>query len=349
MKKARLNYAYGVKRPRLKHRKVSVPPKQLFDQIRRFYSSHFYCRAADLRFAQNVTTHVVQIVQGIKKRHPNLQVLVDSHEVPWVKTTFETGKTSSDMTRPNYARLRHKKIQPTTVKTIDPKKLLDNLPTLLGKRQPAVIILSHVSRMTGETFPIREIYSRMKSLNPNSVLIIDGAQVAGAMKFDVKGSCDAYITVTSKFLGAEPNIAVAYLSPETRSRYLTSYPHLGEGEFALEAHSAVQALSHPAYKSPEEKIKRMRALALEKIRRINGISIIMPKNQAPQILTLRVGNRAKTKKIVEELERKDVEIFHNMDWSIVEPRTPLLRVSIGAKTTPQEIEKFVNELKSVLK
>lgn len=348
MKRVRLNYAYGIEKPRLRRRKVTESPGKLFGQIRKFFSSQFHCNPKDLMFAQNIVTHVVQIVRGVKKKHPDLQVLVDSHNVPWIKNTFETGVTHPDMTRPNYARLRHKKIEPTNVLAIDPKKLLADLPKLVNRKRPSVIVLSHVSRLTGEIFPVKKIYERLKQISPDSVLIVDGAQVAGAMKFDVTNSCDAYISVTSKFLGAEPNLAVAYLSPEMLSRHLENYPGLKQGEFVREAHSAIQAISHPVFeKDFETRIKNMREIAMEKLIGIKGVSIRRVKDQAPHIITLRVGNSQRTKQIVDELRKRGIDVFHNMNWSIIEPKTPLLRVSISAKTSRQEIEKFCRELSVV--
>ncbi|MBI4044096.1 MAG: hypothetical protein HY392_00115 [Candidatus Diapherotrites archaeon] len=351
MRKVRLNYAYGIRKPWLRRRRVAASPKKSFEQIKNYFCSHFHCKPADVRFAQNVTTHVAQLVSGIKKKHPGVQVFVDSHEVPWVKESLEQGRLAQGkMTIPNYALPSQRKFSPTKVHVVDPRKLLASLSDLLNRRVPSVIVLSHVSRLTGETFPIREIYSRMKKISPSSILIVDGAQVAGAMGFDAATASDAYITVTSKFVDAEPNLAIAYLSPQLRAAHLRNYPGLNSREFAREAYSAARAVSHPALGgSFEERIKKMREFALQKLRDLEGVSVRLVKNQAPQIITLRVGNRARTGQVVEALNAQGVEIFHNMNYSIVEPRDPLLRVSISPKTSTKEIEKFIKELHSIIK
>lgn len=117
-----------------------------------------------------------------------------------------------------------------------------------------------------------------------------------------------------------------------------------------EAHSAVQALSHPVYGGQfEEKIKQLRVFALEKLKGIKGIAIKKINDQASHIITLKVGSRERTKQIVDELKGRGVDIFHNMDWSIIEPKTPLLRISIGAKTSRKELEKFVKELGKIVR
>ena len=352
MMKARLNFAYGL-RPRIRRRqsKMLASSRQLFGEIRKYFCSHFHCQAADVRFAQNVTTHVAQIVSGIKKLHPKMQVFVDSHEVPWIKGSLENGRLQMEnMTRPNYAALQQRHFRPTEVSVFNPNELLRNLSRFVSTDKPAVIVLSHVSRLSGQIFPIQEIYSKMKAISPNSVLVVDGAQAAGAMKVDARNSGDAYITVTSKFLDAQPNIAMAYLSPELRSKYLADYPQIGANKFLAEAHSAVQSISHPAFREDfTQRIRNTRQFALEKLKGVKGISIKEFRNQAPQIITVKVGGRARTMQLVEELAKHGVEVFHNMGFSISEPREPLLRISIGAKTSRTEIEKFVKELRAVLR
>ncbi|GEM_PF-2383404 len=349
-RKAYLNYAMGIRRQRKPSKIPGVSPRRLFGRLRIEFSRHFFCRPQDIKFAQNVTTHVAQIVTRIKKKIPSAQVCVDSHEVAWIPKSLEAGSlVTENITSPNFAGLKQKRFPATQVRIIDPKTLLQNISMISSGDRPVVIVLSHVSRLSGETFPVKEIYRKMKKINPDSVLVVDGAQVAGAMKFDVRDSCDAYIGMTSKFIGGQPNLAVAYLSPEFGSKYLGKYPSIKASEFASEAHSAMKAFSHPVFKRNfSERINRMRSLALSKLKGVKGISVQSPPNQAPQIITIKVGNRQKTLETVEKLKKRGVEIFHNLGYSVVEPARPLLRVSIGAKTSRVEIDKFVEELRSIV-
>ena len=349
-KRAYLNYAYGTKAPRIRNKSISNP-RELFRKIRNSFCSHFGCRVTDVRFAQNVSTHIVQMVSAVKKTHPTARVLVDSHEVPWVMESLDNGRLMHEnMTYPNYAAMKKASFPRTDVEALDPDEFARNVGTFVDKKRPSIIVLSHISRLTGKQYPIKEIYDKMKEINPDSILIVDGAQVAGAMKYAVAGACDAYVTTTSKFVGAEPLISMAYLSPQFRSRHVSRYPGIKQADFGREAHSAVQRFSDRVYAGDfEEKIRKTRAYALEKIQPIRGVTVRYARGQAPHILTLDVGGRARALEVVEKLKKERVDVFHNMNWSIVEPRIPMVRISISPKTTKSEIDALVAGLKKVLK
>jgi 7-keto-8-aminopelargonate synthetase-like enzyme len=69
---------------------------------------------------------------------------------------------------------------------------------------------------------------------------------------------------------------------------------------------------------------------------------------APQIITLAVGSAQKTRQAVATLGKSGVVVSHNLDYSISSPTRPLIRVSIGAATTQEEIRRLVLALKRML-
>jgi hypothetical protein len=64
--------------------------------------------------------------------------------------------------------------------------------------------------------------------------------------------------------------------------------------------------------------------------------------------SLAVGSAQKTRQAVATLGKSGVVVSHNLDYSISSPTRPLIRVSIGAATTQEEIRRLVLALKRML-
>lgn len=345
-----LNYAFGSTSRRKASPRPTEKPAELFLQLRKHFGHEFGCAPAEVRFAQNVTTHVLQAVRALRRQNPAYDVLVDSHEVKWVKDSLEKGVLDrQNMTRPDFARPQSRRLAPVPVQTIEPKQLVSNRLEALVGRRPVILVVTHVSRLDGSTLPFRSIYEKMKSLNPKSILIVDGAQTTGAMRPQLRGACDMYIGVTSKFVDAVPHLAAAYIAPDLLRTSLKRYPSLRPSEFAQEAASAVERLSHPRFDArTAHRIRSMRRFALGLLRDVKTVRVVSPKNQAPQIITLAVGSAQKTRQAVATLGKSGVVVSHNLDYSISSPTRPLIRVSIGAATTQEEIRRLVLALKRML-
>ena len=342
-----LNYAYGIRPTYPKVKSGKLGASKALEKASRYFGAHFGCKPHEIRFAQNITTHVAEIVNAIKQSETDVPVLVDSHQVKYVKMALEQGSLPEEhMTRPNYASVKQMRFSPSEVSSFDPVDFVKNPAKYVASHGRQVIVLSHVSRLTGEKFPIRRVYSEIKKLNPHAILIVDGAQAVGAINFKAKGTCDAYIGTNSKFIDAEPNLAPAYITSKLRKL-------MGESSFsAEEMHSelvsTVSALRHPSISSFDfTPIKQMRAYALQKLKDVNGVEVFRVNNQAAHILTLKVKSAEETRRIVSELERRKVHVFHNLDWSEHQPQDALLRVSLSVKTKKEEIDHLVRELKEV--
>ena len=65
-----------------------------------------------------------------------------------------------------------------------------------------ILALTHVSNVLGTVNPIKEIVSQAKRINPEIIVVVDGAQAVPHMKVDVKElGCDFYAFSGHKMLG----------------------------------------------------------------------------------------------------------------------------------------------------
>jgi cysteine desulfurase/selenocysteine lyase len=68
--------------------------------------------------------------------------------------------------------------------------------------QTKVLALTHVSNVYGTVNPIKKIIQKVKKINPNIIVLIDGAQAVPHMHVDVQDlGCDAYAFSSHKMLG----------------------------------------------------------------------------------------------------------------------------------------------------
>lgn len=342
-----LNYAYGIRPTYPKVDTNQMKASVALKKVTGFFSAHYGCKPTSIRFAQNITTHVAEIVNAVKQNGENVPVLVDSHQVKYVKMGLESGALPEDhMTRPNYAPVMQMSFPPSKVVSFDPVDFVKNPAKYVAPHGRQVIVLSHVSRLTGEKFPIRKVYREIKKLNPNAILVVDGAQAVGAASFKAKGACDAYIGTNSKFIDAEPNLAPAYITSKLRK--LMGVSSFSAEEMHSELVSTAVALRHSSISSFDfTPIKQMRTYALQKLKDVNGVEVFRVNNQAAHILTLKVKSADEARRIVSELGRRKVHVFHNLDWSEHKPEDALLRVSLGVKTTKKEIDHLASALKEV--
>ncbi|MDO8538016.1 MAG: aminotransferase class V-fold PLP-dependent enzyme [archaeon] len=342
-----LNAVNGVKPRLLLDKKINENPQELYKKLVLEFCRLSKCKPEEVELGQNITSHITFIIDCIKKIDSDFKIMLSSHEIIYLKQFLEQGKMiAQEATYPNYAKANDVNFSRMKTQIFDPIAFSKSPEKFISGK--TIIVLSHVSRLTGEIFPIKQIYKKIKKTSPESILIVDGAQFTGTDFFKIPESCDAYIGMTSKFIGAEPNISIAYISSELRKRFIKNYPKINPQEYVRELFSAVQELSSPEFKKDIlHKIKQSRNFLLKELKQIKTIKIASFSNQAPQIVTISVGNISETKRIVEELEKQGIEVSHNLDWSITEPEIPLIRIAITVKTTKEELKEFAKVLKKI--
>lgn len=99
------------------------------------------------------------------------------------------------------------------------KQFKQNIATKTKNKSNQILILvSHVSRITGEIFPIQDIYNYIKKLNqqrePNKKIyfVVDGAQSVFTFPIEPQKCSHIYLGTSSKALGAEPTVGFAFIN-----------------------------------------------------------------------------------------------------------------------------------------
>ncbi len=158
-------------------------------------------------FAQNLTTHFVDILSLVKKKTPEIKkIYISSHELKWLAQMFQNKDFQPDATHSNYHENSKITYPKYDIEIFD----FEKTNTIIeSSNQSSIFYISHISRMTGETVDIENIFKTLKSKNPDSILIIDGAQALGAQPLlEINNVADVYLGISSKFIGAEPELGL---------------------------------------------------------------------------------------------------------------------------------------------
>lgn len=345
-----LNDADGRKPKGLIDVDISDSIDTLIPTLKKRIASLWSSSIDDIRIDQNISTHIAYVIDLVSKKHKSISVYVDSHEVFWIKDNIQNGKLSlDDMSYPNYAP-RHQYIsEPHKVTIFDPEKELE----IVEDGSVPIVIYTHASRLTGQMFPLELIFKKIKEKHPSAVCISDGAQIIGGKKIYPLEYTDAYIIPTSKFIGAELHLGLCILSNQFKASYLNSsiiYPSVDISIYKKELYSTNESLKDFVGVDFESHIQEMRRYMIDKFSEAKIAEYIYEvKDQVPHIVTLSVGDKSVTESFVESLEKQhNISVSHNMNFSLVEPKVPLVRVSISVRCTKEDIDALVSACKVLL-
>jgi hypothetical protein len=342
MNKVYLDQAWGIRKPNIK--KVPTNPKKLLikldGQVRKLLC---ISKQEFLSFSQNATTSLIYSLFPILNSK-NYKVFVSSHEIKWIEDLFSTGKLPIDKTTyPNYAKLENVSFVKKPFKVFDPFTLINNPEKVIGA-SPCIVILSHVSRVTGETLVSQKLYSAIKRLNKDNIVVIDGCQAVGAIPVKPSSLSDIYLGVSSKFIGAEPHIGFCWIRKNIVQKFTTKPWGINSQTFAREVYSAIEALKKLSINP--KRVATVRK-AFGSYLKNNSLSIIKGINQTAHIAIIPT-NKSLDKPIRYLLDQHFV-VSPNTGWSIKEPKITGIRVSLTPKTTDSQIKKLATTLGSMKK
>lgn len=129
----------------------------------------------------NVVSKGDEVVVSIMEHHSNF--------VPWQQLCLNTGATFKIIGINGDGRL-----------DVFNKSVI-NLKQVVTKRTK-ILALTHVSNVLGTVNPIKEIVAEAKKINPEIIVVVDGAQAVPHLKVDMKDlGCDFYAFSGHKMLG----------------------------------------------------------------------------------------------------------------------------------------------------
>ena len=165
------------------------------------------CQKDDIVITRNTTEGMNTIAQGLDWRKGD-RVLTTDHEheggsVCWKYFAKRSGVEIDRVTLP-----------------VPPGKPSEILALLEAKltRRTRVISISHMTFTTGLRMPVPQIAAMAKA--NGSLLVVDGAQAAGALDVDVKAlGCDAYATSGHKWLLGPKGTGILYIRKESADKF----------------------------------------------------------------------------------------------------------------------------------
>ncbi len=338
-----LNQADGRKEKKLENTIISNE-NELFDQVKDGLKKLLTIpENGNIFLVQNATTALIELLIPILSNTNEYEVLISAHEIKWFKTLFEKGRMpKEEVTYPNYAPLEEKDFIIYPFKIFDPNEFIKNPEKFIQKDKKQIVIMSHVSRMTGELLVTEILYKDIKNINSDAILIVDGSQAIGAIPVNIISISDAYIAVTSKFIDAEPHIGILTICPSLINNFKIKIQEIKPFTFTKELYSTKTALV--TLEINQENTQIVKEYLNEKLTD-NGFRIYNTYNQVPHIALVEINN---PDKIVELLKQKGVIVSTNTQWSIVETNTPCLRISITSKTTAENIDQFIKILQEAI-
>ncbi len=347
-----LNDPLGLKETTLSNMLISNPA-ELLKCSADFLCKYFvHCDTTSLYFAQNLSTHLAQILSIIKIQRSNIsRFYISDHEINWIKKMLEIPQYQPDATHSNY----HDN-DPIDCPTFDVKVFPFNESEWIAEEydDPTIFFISHVSRLTGELNDIAALFKLIKSKNPQSIFIVDGSQSIGATRpIELKDSCDVYLGISSKFIGAEPHLGLAFISDQFFQEYVQdrdNYPIFNVEKYQKDIYSLAVNLRNPIYLSDYSVyIENLKKYAVEKVNMLDRNILYVPTNQAPQFLTLNFGSADHNKKFIEFAKNQKIIVSDNTGWSIVKPDIPLVRIGLSVRITEKDIDRLVEIIDKYIK
>ncbi len=338
-----LNYSDGRKIKQLENTSIKNYTKNFQDFCFLLKRLLHLGKNDSLSFSQNLTTSLIFSLKPILEKS-DYNIFISNHEIKWFKTLFGTGKLPvRETTYPNYVKQKSVPFIKKDVTLFNPEVNLENIEKVIRKK-PAIIIISHVSRMTGERFVNEKLYREIKKINPHNILIVDGSQSVGILSVNPKKISDIYLGVTSKFINAEPHIGFCYISKSLRKKYNMDQWSIDPKEFSREIYSTLVNIKKVIINS---KILRQKRNYLEKLIKENDLTVYKTQNQVDYIVT--IPWKRNIEKVINNLKEYNIHVFHNKKYSITEPKNPGIRISFTSKTKITDFKKLVQKLIEIKK
>lgn len=164
----------------------------------------------EIIFTRNTTESINLFVHGIQgslSSGDEIATTITEHHsnfVPWQQLCKDRG------------------IKLVILKVIDPKNLKDSISA-----KTKVLAITYVSNVLGTINPIKEIIIEARRINPNIIVLVDGAQAVPHIKINIQDlDCDAFAFSSHKMLGPT-GVGILWVKQELLKK-LSSYQYGGE-------------------------------------------------------------------------------------------------------------------------
>ncbi len=155
------------------------------------------CNLIAYALGRNIIDQNTEIVTTVMEHHSNF--------VPWQQLAFENGATFKviGINNEGYLELSadNIKYQKSKIKNTDQILNIDLLEKIITKKTK-ILSLTYVSNVLGTINPVKEITAKAKQINPQVIVVVDGAQAIPHLKIDVQDlGCDFFVASSHKMFG----------------------------------------------------------------------------------------------------------------------------------------------------
>lgn len=155
------------------------------------------CNLIAYALGRSIVDQNSEIVTTVMEHHSNF--------VSWQQLAFENGATLKviGINSEGYLDLSADNIknQIANSKNTDQKSKIDLLDKIIT-RKTKILALTYVSNVLGTINPIKDIVAKAKEINPEIVVVVDGAQAIPHLKIDVQDlGCDFFVASSHKMFG----------------------------------------------------------------------------------------------------------------------------------------------------
>jgi hypothetical protein len=291
-------------------------------------------------FGANIAAMTVQIFQALEAKH----VCFGRHELKWNAKLFRWNTIAEEDFTFSNRFFSDSTLGKTVLEQVPSDFSIEGKGTL---NQKDIYYTSVISRLSGERLMTPQKYQELKQTYPHLTIIVDYAQTIWALIEDVTQFSDIALWVSSKFIGANPHLWFAWISPEM----LEKFPQLGELNSIARPDYMVDyaGLIHHGENIREvneqwvlsEKILEHRRQILT-ILESHWLSPIVSTGQPNHFITFAPSSRKYTKQFEIGMRKKWIILSTTLwKWSFDERWiSPRIRMGVNYETTDADILAF---------
>ncbi|HET8752044.1 MAG TPA: aminotransferase class V-fold PLP-dependent enzyme [Gaiellaceae bacterium] len=314
----------------------------LLDEARASLASYLACPATDLAFVPNATTGVNLAARSLDLR-PGEEVLTTDLEYGACDLAWEwvCRRTGSRYVRASIP-----------LPLDDPSTLVDALLSAASERT-RVLYVSHVTSETALVFPVEEIVGRARALG--LVTIVDGAHAPAHVAVDLgRLGADFYSGNCHKWMCAPKGAGFLHVQPEHQDRVdaaIVSWGYEAGTNFSqriekqgtrdpaawLAVPDAIRFQAERDWDDVRGRCRRLAVQAREQLCNLLGTEPLAPAEMLGQMAAVRLPRFAP------DLS-DDLFARHRVEVPVGGTHDDLLRVSVAAYTTREEIDRLLAAL-----
>lgn len=314
----------------------------LLDAARSALAAYVGCAAQDLAFVQNATTGVNLAARSLALDTDDEVLSTDLEygacDLAWESVCRRTGAC--------YVRA------PIPLPLTDPSEVVGALFAQANERT-RVVYVSHVASTTGLVLPVEEIVACARALG--LVTIVDGAHAPAQVPLDLAAlGADYYAGNAHKWLAAPKGAGFLHVQPEQQERVDAAIVSWGYSEGTsfsgriekqgtrdpaawLTVPDAIRFQAERDWDAVRDRSRRLARSARRDLCDLLGTDPLAPESMVAQMAAVRLPRPAP------DLSER-LFTGHRVEIPVGGPEEDILRLSVAAYTTRQEIDRLLAAL-----